>query len=614
MKRFLAILLGLIMVVSLSACGKNSGNNSPASSVTPPEESEVNIDNDFTPTSKTLVAYFSKTNTTESVAKIIQTETGADIFEIERKEPYPDAYTPTTEVAKDEKEANARPELKTYLPKEVVEQYDTIFVGFPIWWHTAPMPVLSFLNFYDLGGKTIYTFCTAASSPITESTADIRSNAKGATVIEGKRFSRNDESGIESWIASLDLSGGQIENPETPSETTSLTYERNDAGYTVTGETENVKNIVIPSEHEGLPVTKIGESAFAYSKHNEDILSVTIPDSVTVIELNAFYNRSEMTTVNIGQNSKLEEIGRNAFSGNAALTAIYIPSGVKLIGDSAFNNDGAMNFTVSQGNTVYRSENGHLIETATQTLIRGGQNANVPEGVTSIAQAAFRKSALTKIVIPASVTAIGNYFIADSAITAIEYHGTEEQWNAIAKSRLWNFGKTDVSITFDEDAVKILIAYFSGSGNTERVAGYIAEATGGDLFELVPVTLYTGADLSWTTAGSRVNREHDDETLRDIALVTTTPDNFEEYDVVFIGYPIWWGIAAWPVNNFVKNNDFGGKTVIPFATSASSGMGQSGTLLRDMTGTGNWLSGQRFSSGASKSAVASWVNGLNLAA
>ena len=157
---------------------------------------------------------------------------------------------------------------------------------------------------------------------------------------------------------------------------------------------------------------------------------------------------------------------------------------------------------------------------------------------------------------------------------------------------------------------KTLVVYFSGSGNTKRVAEDIAAATGGTLFELVPVTPYTSADLSWTTAGSRVNREHDDESLRDIPLVTTTPENFDEYDTVFIGYPIWWGIAAWPVNNFVKNNDFTGKTVIPFATSASSGMGQSGSLLAEMAGTGNWQEGHRFSSGASKSTVEEWVNGL----
>ena len=173
-------------------------------------------------------------------------------------------------------------------------------------------------------------------------------------------------------------------------------------------------------------------------------------------------------------------------------------------------------------------------------------------------------------------------------------------------------GTTDSTDTPDTPAAggKTLVVYFSGSGNTKRVAEDIAAATGGTLFELVPVTPYTSADLSWTTAGSRVNREHDDESLRDIPLVTTTPENFDEYDTVFIGYPIWWGIAAWPVNNFVKNNDFAGKTVIPFATSASSGMGQSGTLLAEMAGTGNWQEGHRFSSGASKSTVEEWVNGL----
>lgn len=171
---------------------------------------------------------------------------------------------------------------------------------------------------------------------------------------------------------------------------------------------------------------------------------------------------------------------------------------------------------------------------------------------------------------------------------------------------------TDSTDTPDTPAAggKTLVVYFSGSGNTKRVAEDIAAATGGTLFELVPVTPYTSADLSWTTAGSRVNREHDDESLRDITLVTTTPENFDEYDTVFIGYPIWWGIAAWPVNNFVKNNDFTGKTVIPFATSASSGMGQSGSLLAEMAGTGNWQEGHRFSSGASKSTVEEWANGL----
>ena len=159
---------------------------------------------------------------------------------------------------------------------------------------------------------------------------------------------------------------------------------------------------------------------------------------------------------------------------------------------------------------------------------------------------------------------------------------------------------------------KVLVAYYSASGNTERVAQDIADATGGDLFEIVPIEVYSEEDLDWTNSDSRVSREHEDESLRDVALTTTEVSNWDEYDTVFIGYPIWWGIAAWPVDGFVQANDFTGKTVIPFATSSSSGMGQSGELLAEMAGTGNWLEGQRVSSGVSADSVREWVNGLGV--
>lgn len=157
---------------------------------------------------------------------------------------------------------------------------------------------------------------------------------------------------------------------------------------------------------------------------------------------------------------------------------------------------------------------------------------------------------------------------------------------------------------------KTLVVYFSASGSTKAVAETIADELDADIFELVPTQPYSSDDLNWTVSGSRVNREHDDESLRDIALTQTTPANWDNYDTILIGYPIWWGIAAWPVNNFVKNNDFTGKTVIPFCTSSSSGLGQSGDLLENMANGGTWQSGQRFSSGASSSTVREWAAGL----
>ena len=159
---------------------------------------------------------------------------------------------------------------------------------------------------------------------------------------------------------------------------------------------------------------------------------------------------------------------------------------------------------------------------------------------------------------------------------------------------------------------KTLVVYFSASGSTKAVAETIADELDADIFELVPTQPYSSDDLNWTVSGSRVNREHDDESLRDIALTQTTPANWDDYDTVLIGYPIWWGIAAWPVNNFVKDNNFTGKTVIPFCTSSSSGLGQSGDLLENMANGGTWQSGQRFSSGASSSTVRDWAAGLGL--
>ena len=159
---------------------------------------------------------------------------------------------------------------------------------------------------------------------------------------------------------------------------------------------------------------------------------------------------------------------------------------------------------------------------------------------------------------------------------------------------------------------KTLVVYFSATGNTESAANYIAQETGGDLFELEPAEPYTDEDLNYSNEDSRVSREHEDESLRDVELAADTVENWDEYDTVFIGYPIWWDIAAWPVNDFVKSNDFTGKTVIPFATSANDDIGESGKLLEEMAGTGNWLEGERFSSSVSKDAVTEWIEGLNL--
>ena len=159
---------------------------------------------------------------------------------------------------------------------------------------------------------------------------------------------------------------------------------------------------------------------------------------------------------------------------------------------------------------------------------------------------------------------------------------------------------------------KTIVVYFSASGNTKRVAELTASELGADLFEIEPAEPYTAEDLNWMDRNSRVCKEHDDESLQDIELVTAQIPDWDEYDTVIIGYPLWWREAAWPINNFIKSNDFTGKIVVPFCTSTSSGFGDSGKNLEKMAGSGNWLDGQRFSEHESDESVIEWVQSLDL--
>ena len=176
-------------------------------------------------------------------------------------------------------------------------------------------------------------------------------------------------------------------------------------------------------------------------------------------------------------------------------------------------------------------------------------------------------------------------------------------------------GCNTASLPDDLELGNTLVVYFSATGNTENAARAIAEQLDADLFEITPADPYTSADLNWNDPESRVSVEHAQKeagTLQPVPLANATPDNWSSYDTVFIGYPIWWFEAAWPVESFVRANDFTGKTVIPFCTSSSSGLGESGELLAELAGTGEWQEGQRFSSGVSQEDVESWIAELGL--
>lgn len=162
----------------------------------------------------------------------------------------------------------------------------------------------------------------------------------------------------------------------------------------------------------------------------------------------------------------------------------------------------------------------------------------------------------------------------------------------------------------ESSSKKTLVVYYSATNNTKNVAEKIAKNMNADIFEIVPSEVYTSEDLDWTDNNSRVTKEHEDESLRNVKLKSTKVDNWDSYETVIIGYPIWWGIAAWPVDTFVKANNFEGKTIIPFCTSASSGLGNSNKLLAEESKGGNWLEGHRFNSNASDSDIKEWADSI----
>ena len=156
----------------------------------------------------------------------------------------------------------------------------------------------------------------------------------------------------------------------------------------------------------------------------------------------------------------------------------------------------------------------------------------------------------------------------------------------------------------------LLVAYFSATGNTEGIAQHIQSVLDADLYEIVPEVPYTDEDLNYSNDSCRANQEQNDPAAR--PAITGALENPEDYDVVFLGYPIWWGQAPKVLYTFLENCDFGDATIVPFCTSGSSGINGSLDDLHALAPEATWMDGQRFSSEVSQDEVAQWVDGLGL--
>ena len=154
----------------------------------------------------------------------------------------------------------------------------------------------------------------------------------------------------------------------------------------------------------------------------------------------------------------------------------------------------------------------------------------------------------------------------------------------------------------------VLVIYFSATGTTKGVAEMIADITDGDLYEIKALEEYTDEDLNWNDSNSRSTKEQDDPSAR--PAIGSDPVSLDGYTTIYIGYPIWWGEEPRIMDTFVEGYDFTGITMIPFCTSASSGIGRSGTNLEENAGSGNWLEGARFGADVTSEELESWISGL----
>ena len=171
---------------------------------------------------------------------------------------------------------------------------------------------------------------------------------------------------------------------------------------------------------------------------------------------------------------------------------------------------------------------------------------------------------------------------------------------------------TNMENTDNQDAQehKILVAYFSATGTTKGVAEHIANGLNADIYEIVPEEAYADADLDYNDNNSRTTIEMNDPDAR--PAISGSVENMEQYDIIFVGYPIWWGEAPRIVSTFMESYDFSGKTIVPFCTSGGSGIGSSASNLERLTSGATWLDGRRLNGSDSQDTVMEWVNSLDL--
>ena len=415
---------------------------------------------------KVLLAYYSQSGTTEKVAKRIEKMTGATLFRIQTKKKYPSNYDKLVDMGQKEQEKQARPALKKKVKS--IRKYDTIILGFPIWWDDAPMAVYTFLESHDLSGKDIVPFCTSGGSDISESVRHIRRACKASAVKKGLTANDVSNKRIRNWLEKNGVS---------------------------------VKEEISVQLQIGR--TKITKKTYSMKEGTTKTLKVVSSKKISSVK----YASSNAKVAAVSKKGMI----RAKKAGTAKITAaVKTRQGSKTVWMKVKVNAAAPMPTPAP--------------TPTPDPTPTPEPNPMPEP--------------DPIPIPDPVP-----------------DPTPDPTPA---------PMPEPDPVPDSNGSNILVAYFTRTGNAETMANLICEKTGGAKVRLETVKTYP---TDYNSILNEAMQEKNDNARPELA---TKIENMEEYDIVFVGYPIWHGDVPMAVRTFLEEYDFTGKTVIPFCSSGSS--------------------------------------------
>ncbi len=496
---------------------------------------------------KTLVVYFSRTGTTKKAAEQIQKLTGADIVRLKTKKTYPSDYDEMLDIAQEEQDSDARPELASQITG--FKKYDTILLGFPIWWGEQPMAINTFLESYDFSGKKVIPFCTSGGSGISASVRSIKKICKTASFGTGLDVTDVGKSRLQKWLQKNGVSMAGV-SPEVTIKIGKKDVTKQTCSLTK-GEKATLKVSVSGWS---------GEKKITYKSSDKKTAAVTSKGVVKAVKTGTAKIK---VTVKSGKKSVTAWVKIKVVKENTAEPEQTESSGA----NTNTPDDSKQNTDTSSGNKPDDDRFG------TGTPDNNKPDTDLPSGDK-----------------PASGT-------------------PNDDKTDVPSEDKPNDDKTDTPSENmpDNDAADILVAYFSCTGTTKPLAEYAAEYLNADLYEIRPEVPYTNADLNYSNSSSRTTKEQNDPKAR--PAISGKVENMAQYGTVVLAYPIWWGQAPRIISTFLESYDFGGKTIVPFCTSGSSPIGSSASNLHSLTDSSvQWKSGRRFAGGTSRETIILWLN------